>query len=800
MTRFFQLTAVLTFVSIFAIPKPSASQWLASTGPILGSVGSVAVDPNDTSRIVVGKSSIAGGTGSVYLSTDGGKSWKYISRNLATFYTPRVAISGPLIFAGTQDLGLWVSTDEGTTWNQPFSSSVDFIDTRARKVWITTSSGFCYTDSVGASWDGSNWQSTSVPFANRAINCCSIIDSGVYVGTDSGVYLIQKNGSTWISTDTVLIDKKIKCIATVNSFVFAGTSGKGVFESSDGGKTWEQVFDNLIDTSISSIGIAGGCVFAGTESGVFVSKDMGASWNKTRPASGDFNVLCLASAGSSEFAGTGSNGLFTSRDRGVKWVLLNGGFGSPPVYSIAGIGSRMFAGTIGGGIYVSEDTGATWYQLALGGSYVYSLLTNGSKVYAGTEGTGVYLSGDSGATWRQANMNLSSPEVSCMVAKGSEVFVGTYHDGIIRSTNGGTTWQQVIIGLPDASVYYIYSLGVYGSNVMTTTGGTIYVSTNDGGNWQANPHSPWPASGVVSSGSNILSGVDEYGVSLSTDGGTIWNLVVSIPDIMYPACFGTVGSAVFTASAFGDVYLSINRGVSWNKVGSGFTTWNIHCITAFGDYVFVATDRDGIWRRSLSELVENPPAAPMLVSPTTSSLDVPDSIRLVWYHVPDAYLYNVQIAGDSSFSHIVLRISTSDTTVTTNLTGDSTYYWRVNAVDSAGEGDWSSVWLFTTSPKTGVMDQSGIPADYVLYQNFPNPFNPSTTVRFGLKERSSVLLTIFNVLGQKVEEHDLGKLDVGFYEQVVNMSHFASGVYICRIHAEGMDKNFVSFRKMILAK
>jgi Arylsulfotransferase (ASST)/Secretion system C-terminal sorting domain len=90
---------------------------------------------------------------------------------------------------------------------------------------------------------------------------------------------------------------------------------------------------------------------------------------------------------------------------------------------------------------------------------------------------------------------------------------------------------------------------------------------------------------------------------------------------------------------------------------------------------------------------------------------------------------------------------------------------------------------------------------YSLSDNYPNPFNPSTTINFSLKENSTVQLDIYNALGQKVLGYKLGNLLSGDYHRNVNMDQFSSGVYFYRIEAiAGNGEKFVATKKMLLLK
>jgi uncharacterized protein (TIGR02145 family) len=99
---------------------------------------------------------------------------------------------------------------------------------------------------------------------------------------------------------------------------------------------------------------------------------------------------------------------------------------------------------------------------------------------------------------------------------------------------------------------------------------------------------------------------------------------------------------------------------------------------------------------------------------------------------------------------------------------------------------------------TGINDHSNItiPKSIDLLQNFPNPFNPSTTISFTLPERARVVLSIFNEIGEKVEVLFNGDEEAGVHHIEWNASKFVSGVYFYELKTE----KFTSVKKLILMK
>jgi hypothetical protein len=96
----------------------------------------------------------------------------------------------------------------------------------------------------------------------------------------------------------------------------------------------------------------------------------------------------------------------------------------------------------------------------------------------------------------------------------------------------------------------------------------------------------------------------------------------------------------------------------------------------------------------------------------------------------------------------------------------------------------------------GVGRQGGIVLQYGLDQNFPNPFNPTTTIRFALPRRSHVMLAVFNTLGQSVTTLVNESQEAGYHEVHFDAGGLASGVYFYRIHAG----SFVQTKKLLLLR
>lgn len=97
---------------------------------------------------------------------------------------------------------------------------------------------------------------------------------------------------------------------------------------------------------------------------------------------------------------------------------------------------------------------------------------------------------------------------------------------------------------------------------------------------------------------------------------------------------------------------------------------------------------------------------------------------------------------------------------------------------------------------TNIEDEDSTPNNFELYQNYPNPFNPTTTIQFNLTNAGFATLSIFNLLGSKIETIFAGNKNSGSHSITYTNKSLASGTYIYELKVNG----YALRKKMILLK
>ena len=448
-----------------------------------------------------------------------------------------------------------------------------------------------------------------------------------------------------------------------------------------------------------------------------------------------------------------------------------------------------------GGVGYSRNSGESWIEADAARGF------NTSQFYDATKrpNFNIYLGGtqDNG-TWRSYNnANSSRGWLRSFGGDGFDVIwtrdddVGAEHlmgsiqyNEIRRSLDGGRNWEPATNGLDDVGRenggIFISSLGwseLRPEVVFAIGRSGVWRSQDFGGNWQLIPMRPgnWGFSGsgkvrvslaspeVVWAGFRMRSNVTSATVHLSRDGGTTFN-PVDPPD--------------FAPTSF----------------ISGLATHPWQAQTAYVMFSVVGepkllrtTDYGQTWE-DLSGFANSPDGR------STNGF-------------PDARVYDVEVFPEKSN---IIWAGTDMGLFESRDHGESWYYadnglpavsvWRIRIVDGEivlathGRGVWT---LDLTEVLTHADAAATVPAEFTFEPNYPNPFNPTTTIGFQVPYESHIRVTVFDVLGRQVATLVDQPFAAGAHQVDWNAANMASGQYFYRMEADGQ---LIQTLSMVLVK
>ena len=192
------------------------------------------------------------------------------------------------------------------------------------------------------------------------------------------------------------------------------------------------------------------------------------------------------------------------------------------------------------------------------------------------------------------------------------------------------------------------------------------------------------------------------------------------------------------------------------------------------------------------------PGTVTLSSPPDGTTDAPTTLTLSWQAAATAASYQLQVAPSDDFAATAIdETGLTDTSREVGpLASSTTYYWRVRAANEGGDGPWSATRSFTTLSTVSVEDATGRPTTYALHASYPNPFNPSTTIRFDLPHAGPAMLTVYDATGRLATRLVDATLPAGTHRVAFDGAGLPSGLYIYTLQAGGVSHT----RTMVLLK
>jgi photosystem II stability/assembly factor-like uncharacterized protein len=757
-TYFILCIAILSFGRYCSLYSQS---WV-SNGPYYKVINAITHSPIHPDILYSG----AFGSG-VFKTTDGGASWKNQDNGMTNKYVRSIlAVSDDTVYVGTND-GIFKTTDGGSLWTNSLSTpkSVRSIayDQKTGSVYAATyGTGLYKSTNQGTSWSPINIHDGTV---NRTLSrLWSVVVFGrdsLYVGgsisdVSIGGALFESfnGGTTWYQVQWKAggaIRSSVKSIA-INpnnpaSKLIIGTASLGVYESTNGGGKWTVINagttpNPLFDKKINVVSYTNGFRYAGTDS------------------AGKLFYQSLADVSNGWLSGTGLPGtqaVITSIDN------------NPTNRNI------VFLGTEGQGVYKSIDSGSTWQSSGnemLGtAARTVEINGNGNIILGAGFGDGIWISNDQAASWTRADTLTTSSSVTAIgiTNVNTTVYAAIYGSGVHKSLDGGNIWHQTDTAALNP---YTRSLIVHPSNsniVYAGTGNGVFKTTNGGTSWFSSSNGMPPTTSIRSMAINLIdpnviyAGTDSVYMYKTTDAGAHWNQISYANGFYIQDQFiRTItvnplhSNVVYAGVDSGRIYKSTDSGTSWNLLVQLPITHSIRKVIihpyfnkillagTFGDGIFASTDGGMNW------------------SSFNTGLN-------------DLEIYAV--ASDESDPMNLYACTASH----------GVFHTTVKATDST----------LSVDPYFPIVQE------FELHQNFPNPFNPSTTLSYFLPKRASVNLSIYNILGQEVAEVFEGVQGSGYYSTTWNAQNMTSGVFFSIIRISDSETGKLLFRaakKLMLLK
>ena len=461
-------------------------------------VGTLFMNPEDPDMLLAGAGNIQYEQGAgVYLTTDGGQSWK---RTLADDIIEAVefAASDPSIAYAGSNGRVFRSDDSGVHWqivsgtNEGWGPSgvragfpIDFqVDPRNPLRIFTNNYGggnFLSVDG-GATWTTASRGYTGAQVRGIAID--PLNPAHVYAAARSGLFASEDGGSQWVGLSRPPVYSLEWMVVTVDPsepahMLASNNWNRTVLESRDAGHRWSLTRASLPEGSragwraFAFAPSATQTVYAGTAGsysagsfdpqlpgrGIWVSHDGGESWSKSpEPVWGDAHVADLAVdpvTAERAFAATLNHGLLRSEDAGTTWQEVTRSVANKvEMLSVEVDPSdplRVFAGRRRGGLMLSEDGGTSWKRVAAGlnpEANVTSIVFDPhhpSTMYLADSSSGVYRSMDGGARWQPVSSGLLNRAVNGLAVSGDglHLYAATEGGGVFRLDINGEPPQPV---------------------------------------------------------------------------------------------------------------------------------------------------------------------------------------------------------------------------------------------------------------------------------------------------------------------------------------------------------------------
>ena len=591
------------------------------------------------------------------------------------------------------------------------------------------------------------------------------------------------------------------------------TSGRSpdghILKTVDGGENWTSMGPDTLEIALGICFTDSNSGWIGVDHGTILhTEDAGETWESQRHNAGRWSFeTSIAFVDDSTGWGLCTYGLIKTTNGGRTWEYQESLRVS--AYDIAIINADTIIVTVSSGrIFRTFDAGENWAPLE-GLSTALSIHFRNQDGWAVGNNGKMYEIFNSGETWNQHSREYKGYIFSsCFIDSLTGWMVGEFNH-VYKTDDGGNTWN--IQEVPENLFPRIYDVFFIDESYGWAVGNIIIATVDGGENWfEQDVDSVGLRRGFgdvcfVNRDTGWITG-SISGVLVTSNGGDDWE-VQDIQDIenvrlIHPIFFLNDNEGWLSNGR--DMIKTTDGGESWEVFDQVVDIWEISDIffinsdTGYavgGDEVFAVAPMFGtgiIWRTE--DGGENWEILDVRAGHQFNSITFADSL-IGWavgysgvsYFTIDGgnHWQNYEITSEYSYSDVDFINSTTGW-----ITGGHNYFYNDH---SCVLKTMNGGYVLTIPEEKELF----LPNNISILSSYPNPFNPSTTIRLGLPYTTSINVAIYNIIGQKVAQLATGRYSAGYHSIIFNASELSSGIYF--IHASVPGK-MNEVRKIVLMK
>lgn len=699
---------------------------------------------------------------------------------------------------------------------------------------------------------GSNSYLTSIFFNNAS--------TGYVGGLNGYIAKTTDGGASWIQQNSLMNTQFVRAISFVdlNTGFICGDDGQ-IRKSTDGGTTWIPQFSNTVAGIYCIEAVDANNVYAAVNNGtVLRSTDGGNTYFSVAVSPNQLLTLDFVSIDTGFAAGQGGV-VYKTTNAGLNWTFLNASTLNNFWDICALSGSDLYLAAYYGTLRKSENTGGSFTPAyAYNLNYEDIHMVNSMIGYACALDGYIVKTTDGGLTWKNQISGSTENLNEIFFVDSKTGYIACTAGTVLKTTDGGDNFNLAVISPNNGEVLISGSTSVI--QWASTVSGNVNIefSTNDGGNWNTIQNSV-PANNfsfnwqVPSANSNTckvkITSVENPSITDISDGKFAIvhvNPFYNVPELIYYKFNDGINSTpnyAVPGQIYGDADINgmslQNGGLADSSLvgqgGNGLTNLvSTNWATNFPSSGFTI----GFWVSNIS-LGTDPNNAVYLFADVTANnvrcyyggaqgLTGQDTaIMFRCGGMADVRIPVIQ--GQTYYIHIVFDPSVSQLRVFVNGTltqtipqgnvlaiGNGPLKIGASANFSSSlangmrldefrvysrpleENEIAATWNITfPAVITGIQNEEVfLRSDYMLFDNYPNPFNPETIIRYTLKEKGFTTLKIYNALGKEVSQLIGEFQNSGNHSIRFNASDLSAGVYYYRLESG----SFREAKKMVLIK